>query len=245
MFDLKGKSALVTGATGGIGEAVARALHARGASVALSGTRKAALDNLAEDIGDRTHALECDLRERAAVRELVSRAQNAMGSLDILINNAGLTRDNLVMRTSDDQWDSVLAVNLTAGFQLARAALKGMMKRRFGRIVGITSVVAMTGHEGQAGYAASKAGMIAMSKSLAREVASRNITVNCIAPGFIVTAMTDALSAAQKAAIADKIPARRLGAPRDVAAAAVYLVSDEAAYMTGQTVHVNGGMAMI
>ncbi|MEG9883647.1 MAG: 3-oxoacyl-[acyl-carrier-protein] reductase [Hyphomicrobiales bacterium] len=245
MFDLTGKSALVTGATGGIGEAIARALHARGAGVALSGTRKAALDGLAEDMGDRAYALECDLRQRDAVRELVARAENAMGGLDILINNAGLTRDNLVMRTTDDQWDSVLAVNLTAGFQLARAALKGMMKRRFGRIVGIASVVAVTGNEGQANYATSKAGMIAMSKSLAREVASRSITVNCIAPGFIVTAMTDALSTAQKAAIVDKIPARRLGAPSDVAAAAVYLVSDEAAYMTGQTVHVNGGMAMI
>lgn len=245
MFDLTGKSALVTGATGGIGAAIARALHARGATVAVSGTREAVLAELAADLGSRAHVLACNLADREAVKGLVPLAEEAMGGLDILVNNAGLTRDNLAMRMKDEEWDQVLNVNLTAGFQLARAALKGMMKRRFGRIVGITSVVGVTGNAGQSNYAASKAGMIGMSKSLAQEVASRGITVNCIAPGFIATPMTEALNDRQREAILGNIPSSRLGEPSEIAAAAVYLASDEAGYMTGQTLHVNGGMAMI
>ena len=245
MFDLTGKTALVTGATGGLGQAIARALHAQGAIVALSGTREAALVDLARDLGERTHVLPCDLADKAAVEALVPAAEAAMESLDILVNNAGVTRDNLFLRMKDEEWDSVIAVNLTAGFRLARACLKGQMRRRFGRIIGITSVVGVTGNAGQGNYAASKAGMIGMSKSLAAEVAGRNVTVNCIAPGFIESPMTDVLNDKQKEGILRAVPMGRLGHGTDVAAAAVYLASPEAAYVTGQTLHVNGGMAMI
>ncbi len=245
MFDLTGKTALVTGATGGIGEAIARALHARGATVALSGTRVERIEVLATDLSERVHVLPADLGDRAAVDGLVPAAEDAMGSLDILVNNAGITRDNIFMRMKDDEWDQVIEVNLTAGFRLARAAVKGMMKRRFGRIIGITSVVGVTGNPGQANYAAAKAGMIGMTKAIAREVASRNITANAIAPGFIETAMTDALNDKQRETILESVPAGRLGTANEIAAAAVYLASDEAAYVTGQTLHVNGGMAMI
>ena len=245
MFDLTGKCALVTGASGGLGGANARALHARGATVALSGTRAEALEKLAAELGSRTKILPCDLSDRAAVDALVPAAEAAMGQLDILVNNAGLTRDNLFMRMKDDEWDQVIAVNLTAGFRLARACMRGMMKRRFGRIIGITSVVGVTGNPGQGNYAASKAGMIGMTKSLAAEIASRGITANCIAPGFIESPMTAALNDKQKEAILASVPAGRLGLGADVAAAAVYLASAEAAYVTGQTLHVNGGMAMI
>ena len=245
MFDLTGKCALVTGASGGLGGAIARALHERGATVALSGTRTAALETLATELGARAHVLPCDLADKAAVEALVPAAEKAMGGLDILVNNAGLTRDNLFLRMKDGEWDSVLAVNLTAGFRLARAALRGMMKRRHGRIVGITSVVGVTGNPGQANYAASKAGMIGMSKALAAEVASRGITVNCVAPGFIESPMTAALTDKQKEAILASVPAGRLGVGADVAAAVVYLASAEAAYVAGQTLHVNGGMAMV
>ena len=244
MFDLTGKCALVTGASGGLGGAIARALHARGATVALSGTRADALEKLAAELGARTKILPCDLSDRAAVDALVPAAEAAMGQLDILVNNAGLTRDNLFMRMKDDEWDQVIAVNLTAGFRLARASLRGMMKRRFGRIIGITSVVGVTGNPGQGNYAASKAGMIGMTKSLAAEIASRGITANCVAPGFIESPMT-AASDKQKEAILASVPAGRLGVGDEVAAAVVYLASAEAAYVTGQTLHVNGGMAMI
>lgn len=245
MFDLTGKSALVTGASGGIGSDIARALHAQGATVALSGTRKEALDALAAELGERTHVLPCNLSDGEAVDALPKQAEEAMGQLDILINNAGLTRDNLFMRMKDEEWDEVIRVNLTASFRLSRASLRGMMKRRWGRIIGITSVVGVTGNPGQGNYAASKAGMIGMLKSLAQEVASRNITANCIAPGMIRSAMTDALNDDQKGRIMATIPAGRLGEGREIAAAAVFLSSDEAAYVTGQTLHVNGGMAMI
>ncbi|MEQ8283864.1 MAG: 3-oxoacyl-[acyl-carrier-protein] reductase [Parvibaculum sp.] len=245
MFDLSGKSALVTGASGGIGSSIARALHAQGATVGLSGTRKDALDALAGELGERAHVLPCNLSDAAAVDALAKQAEEAMGSLDILINNAGLTRDNLFMRMKDEEWDEVIRVNLTAAFRLSRGVLRGMMKRRWGRIIGITSVVGVTGNPGQGNYAASKAGMIGMTKSLAQEVASRNITANCIAPGFIRSAMTDALNEDQQARIMSTIPAGRLGEANEIAAAAVYLASEEAAYVTGQTVHVNGGMAMI
>jgi 3-oxoacyl-[acyl-carrier protein] reductase len=245
MFDLTGLNALVTGATGGLGGAMARALHAQGATVALSGTRAAALEALAGELGGRVHALPCNLGDKAQVEALVPAAEAAMGQVDILINNAGITRDGLFMRMKDEDWEEVLAVNLTSAFRLSRACLKGMMKRRFGRIVSITSVVGVTGNPGQGNYAASKAGMIGMSKSLAGEVASRNITVNCVAPGFIQSPMTDALNEKQKDAIMGTIPAGRLGEGADVAAAVVYLASREAAYVTGQTLHVNGGMAMI
>ena len=245
MFDLGGKTALVTGATGGLGQAIARALHARGATVALSGTRADKLADLAAALGARTHVLPCDLSERSAVEALVPAAEAAMGSLDILVNNAGVTRDNLFLRMKDDEWDAVLAVNLTAGFRLARACLKGQMRRRYGRIIGITSVVGVTGNPGQGNYAASKAGMIGMSKSLAGEVAGRNVTVNCVAPGFIETPMTDVLNEKVKEGILKAVPMGRLGTGDDVAAAVVYLASAEAAYVTGQTLHVNGGMAMI
>ncbi|HEX7008306.1 MAG TPA: 3-oxoacyl-[acyl-carrier-protein] reductase [Alphaproteobacteria bacterium] len=245
MFDLAGKTALVTGASGGIGGAVARALHAQGATVALSGTRVEALEALKDELGDRAHVLRCDLADAASTEKLVPDAEAAMGRLDILVNNAGLTRDTLALRMKDEDWQTVLDVNLTAGFRLARAALRGMMKRRWGRIVGITSIVGVTGNPGQANYAASKAGMIGLSKALAAEVASRGITVNCVAPGFIETPMTDALGEAQRTALLARIPAGRLGAAADVAAAVVYLSSDEAGYVTGQTLHVNGGMAMI
>jgi 3-oxoacyl-[acyl-carrier protein] reductase len=245
MFDLTGKTALVTGASGGIGGAVAGALHARGATVGLCGTREGPLAALAERLGERAQVLPCDLSDGAAVDALPKRAAEAMGSLDILVNNAGVTRDNLFMRMSDAEWDAVIAVNLTAGFRLMRGAVRGMMKARWGRIISVTSIVGVTGNPGQGNYAASKAGLIGMSKSLAAEVASRGITVNCVAPGFIATAMTDALTEAQRAKLLDAIPAGRMGAPEDIAAAVLYLASDEARYVTGHTLHVNGGMAMI
>ena len=245
MFDLTGMSALVTGATGGLGGAIAKSLHAQGATVALSGTRTEALEKVAAELGSRTHLLPCNLADKAAVEGLVPAAEAAMGQVDILVNNAGITRDQLFMRMKDDDWDLVLAVNLTSAFRLSRAVLRGMMKRRFGRIVSITSIVGVTGNAGQGNYAASKAGMIGMTKSLAAEVASRNITVNCVAPGFIASPMTDALNDKQKDAILSTIPAGRLGAGDDVAASVVYLASREAGYVTGQTLHVNGGMAMI
>ena len=245
MFDLFGKTALITGATGGIGEAIAKALHGQGAVVALSGTRKAALDEMKERLKERVHVFRCDLAKPEEVERLVPDAEAAMGTLDILINNAGVTRDGLAMRMKDTDWAEVVEVNLTAGFKLARAAMRGMMKRRFGRIIGITSVVGITGNAGQANYAASKAGMTGLTKALAQELGSRNITVNCIAPGFIATRMTDVLKDNQKAAMIARVPLERLGTPAEIAAAAVYLASDEAAYVTGQTLHVNGGMAMI
>src|ERR1044072_404503 len=228
MFDLTGKVALVTGASGGIGGAIAKALHAQGATVALSGTRREALEKAAAELGDRTHVLPCDLGDPAATDALAKDAEAAMGKLDILVNNAGLTRDNISMRMKDEEWQKVLDVNLTAGFRLARAAMRGMMKRRFGRIIGITSIVGVTGNPGQANYAAAKAGMIGMTKALAAEVASRGITVNCVAPGFIATPMTDALNPQQKERLLGAIPAGRLGASPDVAAAVVFLASDEA-----------------
>ncbi len=245
MFDLTGKVALVTGATGGIGAAIAKALHAAGATVALSGTREAVLAELKAEIGERAEIFVANLADRASVDALIPAVEAKLGRVDILVNNAGITRDNLFMRMKDDEWDQVLEVNLTSGFRLARAAIKGMMKRRTGRIVGITSVVGVTGNPGQGNYAAAKAGMIGMSKSLAEEVASRNITVNCVAPGFIATPMTDALNDKQKEGILGAVPAGRLGTPEEIAAAVVFLASDEAAYLTGQTLHVNGGMAMI
>jgi 3-oxoacyl-[acyl-carrier protein] reductase len=245
MFDLGGKRALVTGASGGIGGAIARTLHAQGATVAISGTRRDALDALASELGDRVQVFPCDLSDGAAVEALVPAATAGVGDIDILVNNAGLTKDNLFVRMSDADWDRVLAVNLTAAFKLSRAVLRGMMKRRAGRIVSITSVVAATGNPGQANYIASKAGLTGMTKSLAQEVASRGITVNCVAPGFIATAMTDALNEKQKEGILAQVPAGRLGTAADVAAAVLFLASDEAAYVTGQTIHVNGGMAMI
>jgi 3-oxoacyl-[acyl-carrier protein] reductase len=245
MFDLTGKCALVTGASGGLGGAIARALHAQGANVALSGTRRQALDALAAEFGSRAHALACDLSDPAAVEALLPAAEAAMGQLDILVNNAGLTRDNLFMRMRDAEWEQVIAINLTAAFRLSRAALRGMMRRRFGRIIGITSIVGVTGNPGQGNYAAAKAGLIGMSKALAAEVASRGITVNCIAPGFIASPMTEALNDNQKETILAKVPMGRLGAGAEIGAAAVYLASAEAGYVTGQTLHINGGMAMI
>lgn len=245
MFDLSGKCALVTGASGGIGAAIATALHAQGATVALSGTRAEVLQGLADQLGARAHVVTANLSDRASVEALVPAAEKAMGQVDILINNAGITRDNIFMRMKDEEWDQVLAVNLSAGFVLARACMRGMMKRRFGRIIGITSVVGVTGNPGQANYSAAKAGMIGMTKSIAAEVASRGITANCIAPGFIETAMTDALNDKQKEGILGSVPAGRLGTSAEIAAAAVYLASVEAGYVTGQTLHVNGGMARI
>ncbi len=245
MFDLSGKGALITGASGGIGAAIARALHANGAAVALSGTRVERLEALAAELGERSHIVPADLSDAAAVAELPAVAEEALGSLDILINNAGLTRDNLAMRMKDEEWQAVLDVNLTAAFRLSRAVLRGMMKNRWGRIISVTSVVGAIGNPGQANYAASKAGLTGMTKALAQEVASRGVTANCIAPGFIETAMTDALTEAQKEAIMARIPAARLGAADDVGACALFLASDEAGYVTGQTIHVNGGMAMI
>lgn len=245
MFDLIDQKALVTGASGGIGGDIARALYAQGATVGLTGTRREALDALAGELGERAHVLPCDLSDPAACDALPSEAEAALGGLDILVNNAGLTRDNLLARMKDEEWDRVLAVNLTAGFRLVRAGLRGMMRRRHGRIVGITSIVGVTGNPGQANYAASKAGMIGFSKSLAGEVASRGITVNCVAPGFIATPMTDALNEKQRETILRAVPAARLGTGSEVAAAVVFLASAEAAYVTGQTLHVNGGMAMI
>ncbi|MBB3065082.1 3-oxoacyl-[acyl-carrier-protein] reductase [Limibacillus halophilus] len=245
MFDLSGKVALVTGASGGLGGAIAKALHAQGASVALTGTRVEPLEALKSTLGDRAAVLPCDLSDPAATEGLIGRCEEALGPLDILVNNAGLTRDGLAMRMKDEDWQTVLDVNLTAAFRLTRAALKGMMRRRSGRIIGITSVVGVTGNPGQANYAASKAGMIGMTKSLAQEVASRGITLNCVAPGMITTAMTDVLNDQQKERILQVIPMGRLGDSEDIAAAVLYLASDEAAYVTGQTLHVNGGMAMI
>ncbi|MEJ1994077.1 MAG: 3-oxoacyl-[acyl-carrier-protein] reductase [Limibacillus sp.] len=245
MFDLTGKVALVTGASGGIGGAIARALHAQGASVGLSGTRVEPLESLAADLGERVAVLPCNLSDAVQTEALVGQCDEALGPLDILVNNAGLTRDGLALRMKDEDWQAVLDVNLTASFRLTRAALKGMMKRRSGRIVGITSVVGVTGNPGQANYAASKAGLIGMTKSLAQEVASRGVTLNCVAPGMIETAMTDALNEQQRDRILQNIPAGRLGSSDDIAAAVVYLASQEAAYVTGQTLHVNGGMAMI
>ncbi|MBI1239706.1 MAG: 3-oxoacyl-[acyl-carrier-protein] reductase [Alphaproteobacteria bacterium] len=244
MFDLTGKTALVTGATGGIGEAIARGLTAQGARVALSGTRAEKLEALKAELPGAV-ALPCNLADRAAVDALPKEAEAALGGLDILVNNAGITRDNLFMRMKDEEFDDVVAVNLGAAFRLMRGVLRGMMKKRWGRIVSVTSVVGVTGNPGQGNYAAAKAGLVGMSKSLAQEVASRNITVNCVAPGFIETAMTDALTPDQKAQLMLRIPAGRMGAAGEIAAAVVYLASEEAAYVTGQTLHVNGGMAMI
>ncbi|WP_421709050.1 3-oxoacyl-[acyl-carrier-protein] reductase [Algihabitans sp.] len=245
MFDLSGKAALVTGATGGIGAAIARSLHAQGAAVALSGTRVEVLETLAGEMGERVAVTPCNLSDPEATAALPGQAEAALGGLDILVNNAGLTRDNLALRMKDEDWQTVLDVNLTAAFRLSRAALRGMMKRRWGRIVNITSVVGVTGNPGQTNYAASKAGLIGMSKSLAAEVASRGITVNCVAPGFIETAMTGVLSDEQKQRILTAVPAGALGTPEDVAAAVTYLASGEGGYVTGQTLHVNGGMAML
>ena len=246
MFDLSNKIALVTGASGGIGGAVAKALHAQGATLVLSGTREEALRSLKDALGARTHAVACNLADAAAVESLPKTVEAAAGGpVDILVNNAGVTRDNLFVRMKDEEWDNVIAVDLTAAFRLSRAVLRGMMKKRWGRIVSITSVVGVTGNPGQGNYAAAKAGLVGMSKSLAAEVASRNITVNCVAPGFVSTPMTDALNEEQRKSLFERIPAGRFGTPEDIAAAVVFLVSDEAAYITGQTLHANGGMAMI
>jgi 3-oxoacyl-[acyl-carrier protein] reductase len=245
MFDLTGKTALVTGATGGIGGAIARAFHAQGATVAVSGTRRELLDQLAAELKERVHVLPCNLADKEAVEALVPSSEQAMGRLDILVANAGITRDNLFVQLSDEAWDEVVAVNLTATFRLARAAVRGMMRRRFGRVIGITSVVGVTGNPGQSNYTATKAGMIGMIKSVAQEYAKRGVTANCIAPGFITTPMTDKLNDKQREAILARVPAGRLGTGADVAAAAIYLASEEAAYVTGLTLHVNGGMAMI
>ncbi|MDP3959407.1 MAG: 3-oxoacyl-[acyl-carrier-protein] reductase [Pseudorhodobacter sp.] len=244
MFDLTGKSALITGASGGIGGEIARVLHGAGATVALSGTRLAPLEALAAELGSRAHVLPCDLSDAVAVEALPKAAQAAMGAVDILVNNAGITRDGLMLRLSDADWAAVIEVNLTSSFRLMRACLRGMMKARRGRIITITSVVAQTGNAGQANYAAAKAGVVGLSKSLAQEVASRGITVNCVAPGMVATAMTDKLSAEQRARILASVPAGRMGEPREIAAAVLYLASDEAAYVTGATIDVNGGGAM-
>lgn len=245
MFELTGKTALVTGASGGIGGEIARALHARGARIVLSGTRAETLESLKQDLGERAHAIPCNLRDPESVEALPKAAETEAGPIHILVNNAGITRDNLFLRMKDAEWDEVISVDLTAAFRLARSVLRGMMKNRWGRIVSITSVVGATGNPGQGNYAAAKAGLVGMTKSLAAEVASRNITVNCVAPGFIQTAMTEGLTDAQKSAILVRIPAGRMGTPAEVAAAVVYLASEEGAYVTGQTLHVNGGMAMI
>jgi 3-oxoacyl-[acyl-carrier protein] reductase len=245
MFDLSGQMALVTGASGGIGGAIARALHAQGAALMLAGTRAEALRALAAELGEPAHVALADLADPRACDQLIKCAETALGRVDILVNNAGLTRDALVLRMSDQDWQAVLDVDLTAAFRLTRAVLRGMVRRRHGRIISVTSIVAVTGNPGQANYAAAKAAMIGMSKSIAAEVAGRGITVNCVAPGMIETAMTDKLTADQRARLGAAIPAGRLGAPGDVAAAVVYLASAEAAYVTGQTLHVNGGMAML
>lgn len=245
MFDLQGKAALVTGASGGIGAEIARTLHGAGATVGLSGTRTDPLEALAAELGDRAHVLPCNLSDFDAVDALPKQAIEAMGAVDILVNNAGITRDNLFMRMSDEEWQSVINVNLTSTFKLCKGVMRGMMKARWGRIVNISSIVGATGNPGQANYAASKAGMVGMSKSLAYEVASRGITVNAIAPGFIATAMTDKLTDDQKAGIMGQIPAGRMGEAHEIAAATLYLASPEAAYVTGTTLHVNGGMAML
>jgi 3-oxoacyl-[acyl-carrier protein] reductase len=245
MFDLAGKKALVTGASGGIGGAIATQLHRQGAVVGLSGTRRDALDQRAGELGERVHVLPCNLSEKEEVEALIPAAETALGGLDILVNNAGITRDGLFLRMKDEEWDEVIAVNLTSAFRLCRAAVKGMMRRRYGRIINITSIVGVTGNPGQANYTAAKAGMIGMTKSLAAEVASRTVTVNCVAPGFISSPMTDALNEKQRETILANVPAGRLGSGEDVAAAVVFLASAEAAYITGQTLHVNGGMVMI
>ena len=245
MFDLTGKSALITGASGGIGGEIARVLHSAGATVGLSGTRVEPLEALAAELGERAFVLPCNLSDAEAVAALPKQAAEAMGRVDILVNNAGITRDNLFMRMSDDEWESVINVNLTSTFKLCKGVIRGMMKARWGRIVNISSVVGATGNPGQANYAASKAGMVGMSKSLAYEVASRGITVNAVAPGFITTAMTEKLSDDQKAGILTQVPAGRMGEPGEIAAAVLYLASAEAAYVTGTTLHVNGGMAML
>lgn len=245
MFDLTGKTALVTGATGAIGEGIARALHSQGATVAISGTRREVLDKLAGDLGGRVHVLPCDLGNAEQVEALVPQAEEAMGKLDVLVANAGVNKDNLFVQLKDEDWDKVIAVNLTATFRLTRAAVSRMMRRRWGRIIGISSVVGFTGNPGQGNYTASKAGMVGMMKSVAAEYARRNITANCIAPGIIASAMTDKLNEKQREAIMARVPMGRLGTPRDIANAAVYLASEEAAYVSGQTIHVNGGMAMI
>ena len=245
MFDLLGKNALVTGASGGIGAAIATALHQAGATVALSGTRLEPLQALAAELGSRAFVLPCNLSDAEAVAALPKQAAEAMGSVDILVNNAGITKDNLFMRMSDDEWSSVLEVNLTSTMRLCKGVVRGMMKARWGRIINISSIVGTTGNPGQANYAASKAGMVGMSKSIAYEVASRGITVNCVAPGFIATAMTDKLNDEQKAGILGQIPAGRMGDPAEIAAAVLYLASVEAGYVTGATIHVNGGMVMV
>ena len=245
MFDLTGKSALVTGASGGIGAAIARALHGAGATVALSGTREGPLENLRDELAGRAHVLAANLSEPDSVESLPKRAAEAMGGVDILVNNAGITRDQLLMRLKDDDWQAVIDVNLTASMRLCRAVMRGMMKARWGRIVNVSSVVGATGNPGQANYAASKGGLVAMSKAIAYEVANRGITVNCIAPGFIETAMTDKLTNDQKAGILAQIPTGRMGTPEEIAATALFLASPEAAYVTGAVIHVNGGMAMI
>jgi 3-oxoacyl-[acyl-carrier protein] reductase len=245
MFDLTGKTALITGASGGIGADIARTLHKQGAILALSGTRREALDALATELGSNVHVVTASLNDRVCLEALVPAAESAMGGLDILVNNAGITRDNLFMRMKDAEWDDVIAVNLTSIFLLSRAVLRGMMKRRYGRIINMTSVVGITGNPGQGNYCAAKAGIIGMSKSLAQEVASRNITVNCIAPGFIATPMTDELNDKQREAVLAKVPAGRLGTSQEIASTVLYLASSEAAYITGQTIHVNGGMAMV
>lgn len=245
MFDLSGKYALVTGASGAIGGAVASILHQQGATVALTGTRVELLEEKAADLGSRCRVFPCNLADALAANTLISQVEEGLGQIDILINNAGLTRDGLMMRMKDDDWQRVLDVNLNAAFYLSRAALKGMLKRRWGRMVNITSIVGVTGNPGQANYAASKAGMVGMAKSLAAEVANRGVTVNCIAPGFIASAMTAKLTDEQKAKIMEKIPKNRMGSPEEIAYAALFLASEEAAYITGQTLHVNGGMAMI
>jgi 3-oxoacyl-[acyl-carrier protein] reductase len=245
MFNLKGKKALVTGATGGLGAEIARALHHQGASIVLSGTRKEKLEALAKELGERVHVIPCDLSNPEETQRLIPEAESALGGLDILINNAGLTQDGLMLRMSDDQWAKVLDVNLTSCFRLSREAIKGMMKQRSGRIINITSIVGVTGNAGQANYAASKAGLIGLSKSLAAEVATRGITVNCIAPGFIESPMTSVLNEKQRENILNAIPQGAIGVPQDIAASVVYLASDEAKYVTGQTLHVNGGMTMV
>jgi 3-oxoacyl-[acyl-carrier protein] reductase len=245
MFELTGKTALVTGATGGLGGSIARALHKQGATVAISGTRKEVLDALAGELKERVHVLPCDLSNKDQVEALVPQAEAAMEKLDILVANAGVTKDNLFVQLRDEDWETVININLTATFRLSRAAMKTMMRRRHGRIIGITSVVGVTGNPGQGNYTAAKAGMIGMMKSIAKEYAKRGVTANCVAPGFIATPMTDKLNDKQREAIMTMVPANRLGTPDDIAAAVVYLASEEAAYVTGQTLHVNGGMAMI
>jgi len=245
MFKLPGKGALVTGASGGIGGAIARTLHAAGATVAISGTNTDKLERVAAELAERVHVMPCNLADRAAVQKLAADAEAKLGQVDILVNNAGVTRDNIFMRMKDEEWDQVLAVDLTAAFVLTRATLRGMMRRQWGRIVNITSISGVVGNPGQANYAAAKAGMVGMTKSLAREVATRGITANCIAPGFIKTPMTDALTEKQVEQIMAIVPAGKFGTPEDIAAAALYLASEEAKYVTGQTLHINGGMAMV